>query len=192
VTRRAVGIFLQVVLVVLLCFPERSRLGYLGHYLSGPQTGCVDVSDGVESGLPLFFTGGEDGRTDAAPNLVALPVHCHWIVDLEEELQEIPERKGVGVKDNVYRLSVIAQVDFGRMRGISTGVSHPGRDDPGLTTQQLLGAPVAPAGKDCRSCRIGTSFVAARVGSTKTISGPCRRFRMLCRNDDKKGQAPTE
>jgi hypothetical protein len=132
------GVFLQVILVVLLSLPERPRRGDLGHDLSRPEAGCVDVRDGVDGGQSLFFTGVEDGRTNVSPDLIALPVQRRRIVDLKEELEQVPVRKGVGVIGNLQRLGVIAQVVVRGARGFPAGVPDSSRDDPGLATDQLL------------------------------------------------------
>src|SRR5262252_10037169 len=150
VARLAIGMLLQVILVVLLRLPELPCRCYLRHDFSGPEAGCIDVGDGVDSDESLPFIGVEDGRTDVAPYLIALPVYRRRIVDPEEELQQTPVRNGVGVIDDLHRLGVIAAVVVGGVRGFPTGISDSGRDHPGLMAYQLLGAPVAPTCQDCR------------------------------------------
>ena len=93
VARLAIGMFLEIILVVLLSLPEWSGCDHLTNNSSGPQAGRIDIGDGVEGGTSLFFTGIEDGRTDVSPFFLALAVQRGRIVDLEEELQEIPVRK---------------------------------------------------------------------------------------------------
>jgi hypothetical protein len=90
---------------------------------NGPQTGRIHVRDGVKSREPLSFTGIEDGRTYVAPHLIALRVQRCWIMDLEEELKQIPVRNGVGVIDDLHRLAVIAAVVAGRVRGVPARIS---------------------------------------------------------------------
>ena len=146
--RLAAWVFLQVILIVLLSLPERPCRGDLGHDLSRPEAGCFDVRDGIDSGQSLFFIGVEDGRTDVSPDLIALPVQRRRIVDLKEELEQIPVRKGVGVIDDLHRLGVIAEVVVGGARGLPAGISDSSRDDPGLAADQLLDAPIAATCQD--------------------------------------------
>src|SRR5262249_7472444 len=88
VTRVAAGIALQVVLMLRLRLPEITGRGDFGDHLAGPQTGRLDVADGVQRDLLLLVVDVEDRRPIAGANVVALTVLCGRIVDLEEELQQ--------------------------------------------------------------------------------------------------------
>src|SRR5262249_30575957 len=57
----AVGVALQVVLVLGFGFPERSGRGDFGDHLAGPQARSVHVGDGVFGDLLLLVAGVEDG-----------------------------------------------------------------------------------------------------------------------------------
>src|SRR5690349_7560356 len=61
----AVGILLQVVLVLRLGLPEGPRGRHLGDHLARPQAGGVDVGDRVLGDPLLLITGVEDGRAVA-------------------------------------------------------------------------------------------------------------------------------
>ncbi len=67
----AVGVGLQVVLVLGLGLPERADRGDLGDDLAGPQAGGVDVGDGVLRDLLLLVAGVEDRRSVRGTDVVA-------------------------------------------------------------------------------------------------------------------------
>src|SRR3954449_12646251 len=144
----AVGDLLQVVLVLLLGLPERAGRGYLRDDLAGPQARRVNVGDGVLGDGLLLLAGVEDRRAVAAAHVVALPVVRRRVVDLEEELQQLPERDHVGVEDDLDRLRVIAVIPVRGVRGVAARVSDAGGDHPRTLPKQLLGAPEAAAGED--------------------------------------------
>src|ERR1700722_20218920 len=102
--RLAVGMLLQVILILLLRLPEGSSRDDLGHDLPGPQAGCIDVSDGVEGGESLLLGQVEDRRADVSPHFVALSVQRRRIMDLEEELQKSSVRGEIGVESDFDRL----------------------------------------------------------------------------------------
>src|SRR5215212_7752646 len=78
--RVAVGVLLQVVLVLILGLPERAGRGHLGDDLAGPQARRVDVRDRVQSDGLLLVAGVEDGRAVAAAHVVALAVRRRGVV----------------------------------------------------------------------------------------------------------------
>jgi hypothetical protein len=61
----------------------------------------------VSSAIALLLVAGvEDGRPVAGPDVVALPVLGRRVVDLEEELQQVPVGDLVRVEDDLDRLGV--------------------------------------------------------------------------------------
>ena len=110
VARVAVRDALQVVLVLGLGLPERDGLADLGHDLAGPQAGGLDVGDRVFRDLALLVAGVEDLRAVAGADVVALAVLGRRVVDLEEELQDVPVRDALGVEDDLDRLGVAGVV----------------------------------------------------------------------------------
>src|SRR5271156_3361123 len=102
-THFAIGMPLKVILVVLPGLPEFSRRHYFRKDLSGPQSGRVNVSNGVACSEPLLIAGVEDGRADTPTLSIALTVLRRRIVNLEEELQEIPVRSGIDVVNDLHR-----------------------------------------------------------------------------------------
>ena len=81
--------------------------------------------------------------------LVALTVLGRRVVDLEEELEDVPVRDALGVEDDLDRLGVTTGVCVGRVVALPAGVSDPGRDDSVAMAQQLLHAPEAASREDC-------------------------------------------
>src|SRR6185436_16195926 len=92
--------------------------------------------------------GGEDLRAVAAADVVALAILGRRVVDLEEELQDVPVGDALGVEDDLDRLGVPGVVAVGRVVVLPTGVSDPGGDDAVAEAQQLLDAPEAPTRED--------------------------------------------
>jgi hypothetical protein len=148
VARVPVGVTLQVVLVLGLGLPERPGGRHFGDHLPRPQAGGVDVGDRVLGGLLLRVAEIEDGRPVAGPDVVALAVQRGRVVDLEEELQQVPVGEPVRVEDDLDRLGVAAVVPVGRVRHVAAGVADPGRQDAGELADEILHAPETAAGED--------------------------------------------
>src|SRR5437773_2188663 len=89
VTGVAVGIFLQIVLMLRLGLPERSDRCHLGDNLARPKAGSIDIGDSVFGDPLLLVIRIEDGRPVARAPVVALTVQRARIVDLEKEFQEL-------------------------------------------------------------------------------------------------------
>src|SRR6478735_9983863 len=123
VTGVAVGIFLQVILMLGLGFPERPYRGQFGDDLAGPQAGCIDIGDGVLRDPLLLLAGVEDRRAIARPAVIALAVQRRGIVDLEEEFQDLAETDDPGIEDDLDRFGVIAVVAIGGVRHLAAGIT---------------------------------------------------------------------
>ena len=89
-TRVAVGVPQQIILVLGFSFPEVAGRGDLGHDFSRPQPGRVDIGDRVLGNATLLVTGVEDRRPVARPDIVPLAIARGRIVNLKEELEEFP------------------------------------------------------------------------------------------------------
>ena len=86
----AVGIALQVILVLRLRLPEVPHRLDLGHGLARPQARSVYVCDGI-LGYPFLLIVDEvDRRPIGAADVVALSISRGGIVNLEEVLQDPP------------------------------------------------------------------------------------------------------
>src|SRR5712671_718661 len=81
----AVGVFLQIILMLGLGLPERSGGSHLGDHLARPKPGGIDVGDGVLRDPLLLVAGIEDRRAVAGAAVVALAVARRGIMDLEKE-----------------------------------------------------------------------------------------------------------
>src|SRR5580693_8990662 len=148
VARVPVGVALQVVLVLGLGLPERAGRRDLGDHLARPQAGGVDVGDRVLGGLLLRVAEVEDGRPVARPQVVALPVPRRRVVDLEEELQQVPVGDLVRVEGDLDRLGVAAVVPVGGVGHVTAGVTDSGRDHSGELADKVLYAPETAASED--------------------------------------------
>src|SRR3954453_9636330 len=144
----AVGVALEVVLVLGLGLPERDGVADLGDHLAGPQARRIDVGDRVLGDLALLVARHEDLRAVAGADVVALAVLGRRVVDLEEELQDVAVGDALGVEDDLDRLGVAGMAPVRGVLVLPTGVSDPGGDDSVAMAQQLLDAPEAAAGED--------------------------------------------
>src|ERR1051325_178620 len=101
VARVSARIALQVVLVFRLRLPERTGRSHFGYHFTWPQPRGFDVCDRVFGDAPLLVTGVVDGRSIAATHVVALTIAGRRVVDLEEELQNLPVVDLVGIEDEL-------------------------------------------------------------------------------------------
>src|SRR6185503_9576304 len=90
----------------------------------------------------------QDLRAVARADVVALAVLRRRVVDLEEELEDVPIGDALGVEDDLDRLGMTRMVAVGRVVVLPTGVSDPRRDDSVALAQQLLDAPDAASRED--------------------------------------------
>src|ERR1700722_20709561 len=96
-----------------LGLPEGPGWCHFCDYLARPQAGGLDVGDGVLGRLPLRVAEVEDGRSVTGSEVVTLPVQRRGVVDLEEELQQVPVRDPVRVEGDLDRLGVAVVVAVG-------------------------------------------------------------------------------
>src|SRR5207237_5131650 len=137
----AVGIALEVVLMLWLGLPERSGRRHLGHDLARPAARRLDVRDRLLGDAALLLVEVEDRRAIARPDVVSLPVRRRRIVDLEEELEQIPVRGLLGIEDDLERLRVRAVVAIGRVRNVAAAVPDPCQAHAQSTRERALPAP---------------------------------------------------
>src|SRR3984957_13633848 len=144
----SVRVVLQVVLVLRLGLPERPRLGDLGDDLAGPESGGLDVGDGVLGDPSLLVIDVEDGRSIAHAHVVPLAVEGRRVMDLEEELEDLSVRGALGVKGDLDRLGVGAVVSIGGVRHVAAGITDPGREHARALADQVLHPPKTASGQD--------------------------------------------
>src|SRR3954451_100235 len=154
----AVRVALEVVLVLGLRLPEGDRLADLGYHRPGPKARCLDVGDRLLGDLALLLARVEDLGAVAGPDVVALAVLGRRVVDLEEELQDVPIGDPLGVEDDLDRLGVPRMVPVRRVLVLAARVSDPGGNDAVPLAEQVLDAPEAAAREDR-----GLGVVAHRV-----------------------------
>src|SRR5215470_7840398 len=82
--------------------------------------------------------------------VLALAVPGRRIVDLEEELQDVPVGGPPGIKDDLHRLGMARMVVIGRVLVLPAGVADAGGDHPITVAQQLLHSPETAPGEDRR------------------------------------------
>ena len=132
-----------------LRFPERPRGRHLGHDLPRPETGGLDVGDRLLRDASLLVVQIEDRRAIARSDVVALPVERRRVVDLEEELEQIPVRGLLGIEADLDRLRVHVVVAVGRVGNLSPRVSDPRGENARSLPEEILHPPEAPSGENC-------------------------------------------
>src|SRR3954454_20176474 len=106
-----------------LRLPERTSISHCGHRLPRPQARCVDVADRLLGDTTLLRVGDKDGRAVARSDVVSLPVPGRRIMDLEEELQQLPVGEHVRVEHDLDGLRVAAMVAVGRILDVTAAVT---------------------------------------------------------------------
>jgi hypothetical protein len=140
--------------VLGLGLPEVPDRGDLGDDLPRPQAGGLHVGDRVLGDLLLLVARVEDRRAVAQAHVVALAVERRRVVDLEEELQQCPERGRRRIEDDLDGLRVGAVVAVGRIRRVTARVPDARGKHPGEAADQVLHAPEAAPREDCPLCRV--------------------------------------
>src|SRR5262245_56019849 len=143
----AAGISQQVILVLGLGFPELARRHDFGRRLAGPEARLVDVGNRVFGYALLLGAGVEDRRSIARPYVVPLAIARAGVVDLEEELEDLPIAHHRRVEDDLDRLGMSAMIAIGSVRSSAARVANPGRHNAVVAAQELLHTPEAAAGK---------------------------------------------
>src|SRR5262249_22029875 len=120
----------KVVLGLGLGFPELADGHDFCDDFSWPKTRCINVCDRIFSDALLLFARVENGRAVAFANVFPLTSASGWVMNLEEELQQIAICDFRGVEDNLNRLGVTPVIPVGCVRHVTTRVSDPRGDDP--------------------------------------------------------------
>src|SRR5579883_44985 len=148
----AVGVALEVILVLGLRFPEGTNRRHFGHDLARPQAGGIDVGDRVLRNTLLFIVHVEDRGTIACPDVIALAVARCRIMDLEEELEQRAIARDPRIENDLDRLGVGAMVAIGGVRHIAARIADARGDHSRLLPDQILHAPEAAAGENRSFC----------------------------------------
>src|SRR3954464_14027125 len=148
----AVRVVLEVVLVLGLGLPERDGLTDLGDHLAGPQARGRDVGGGVCGGYgvrgppALLLASIKNLRAMAGADVVALAVLGRRVVDLEEELEDVPVGDPRRVEDDLNGLRVAGMVAIRRVLVLAAGVADAGGDHPVAPAEQFLHSPETAPG----------------------------------------------
>jgi len=96
--RVAAGISLEVILMLQFCLPEIACRHDFRHHLAGPQARSIHIGNGVFGDALLLVAGVEDRRSIVAPDVVTLAIARAWVVNLEEEFEDLPIADARGSK----------------------------------------------------------------------------------------------
>jgi hypothetical protein len=103
----AVGIALEIILVLRLGFPEIADRCHLGHDFARPEAGGVHVDYGVFRDTLLLIICVEDRRAISRADIVALAIARRRIMDLKEEFQQIAIADRVWIEHDLDRLVLV-------------------------------------------------------------------------------------
>lgn len=144
----AVWVMFQIVLMLGFGFPKRSCRSDFGDDLAGPYPGGIDFGDDFFRSAFLFVSCVKNGRAIAGSPIVALPVQSGWIVNLEEEFQNLAVADGLRIENNFNSFGVGSVVAIGGVDDVAAGVADAGGNHAGLATNEVLHTPETAAGQD--------------------------------------------
>src|SRR5262249_44323872 len=82
------------------------------------------------------------------PDVVSLTVQRRGIVDLEEELEQVPIGDLLRVEDDLDRLGVAFVIAVGRVRNVAARVAHARGENAGPLPEEVLHSPETPTGEN--------------------------------------------
>jgi hypothetical protein len=157
---------LQVVLMLRLRLPEFSRRHNFRYCFTGPQSRGIDVSNGFFSNALLLVAGIENCGAITVAKIISLAISCCWIVDLEEELQDLAVRDFQRVEDDLDCFGMTRMVPIRGVRDVAACIADPSGNYAWIVAQQILHSPEATTGKNCSFVgwrhRFSSSFFSNR------------------------------
>ena len=139
---------LEVILMLRFGLPELACRNDFGHNLGGPQARSIDIGDRVFGNPLLLVAGGEDRGSIAGPDVVALAIARAWVVNLEEELEDLSIADAGWIKDDLDCFGVSVMTAIGRVGAGAARVADPGRQNAVVAADEVLHAPEAASGKN--------------------------------------------
>src|SRR5581483_7468258 len=144
----------EILLVVVLRFPEGWGRGNLGHHWSGVTATALQVFLGLARRRLLLPIVHEDGGPILRADVRSLAVQRRRIVVLPKDLEQRFITDLGWVVFHLHRLGVAGTVRaylvIGRIGRRPTGVAHPRADDAGRVANHVLDTPETA----CRECRL--------------------------------------
>src|SRR4029453_2630082 len=122
-------------------FPERAQGLDFCHDLAGPNARFIDVGDRVLCNPALLIGRVEDRRPVACPDVVPLAIARGRIVNLEEELEDLPIADSSGIKDDLDCFSMSAMVAIGGIGCIAASVPNTRRENAIVAAKKALHPP---------------------------------------------------
>src|SRR5688572_11741931 len=122
----AVRISLQVILMIGFGLPELACRNDFGHNFAGPQARSIDVGDRVFGNPSLLVAGVEDRGSIAGPDVVALAIARTWVVNLEEELEDLSIADAGRIEDDLDCFGVSFMIAIGPVRDGAARVTDAG------------------------------------------------------------------
>src|SRR5918997_2302957 len=113
---------LEIVLVLRLGLPEFAGGRDLRHNAAWPQAGGIDIVDCPQCLVTLRLGDVENLRAVRSSDIVALAIQRGWIVNLEEDLQNVTIADTCRVELDLYGLGVRSMVSIRRVWHVATRV----------------------------------------------------------------------
>lgn len=192
-TTVSIRVFIQVLLVVILCVVERLGFGYfscnrtktsLGQYL-------LVLIFGGQGFLELLLCVDVDGRAVLRPEIVPLPHPLGRVVAFPENFEQVGEADLLRMEDNPHHLCMArpscADFSVGGVRCVSSRVAHLGGINPFLSPKLPLRSPETAHSKYDHLCPVWkrrNSLVTVHImfGGHFDAVSPARQCGLRCRH----------
>ncbi len=93
-------------------FPKIASRLNLGNDFARPQPRRIDVLDRIQGNFLLLIAGIENSRPIGRPTIVSLAILRRWVMDLEEELQQLSKVCFGWIKNHFNRLGVSPMISI--------------------------------------------------------------------------------
>ena len=148
VTGIAIRVALEIILVLRLGLPKRTGWLDLCYSSARPESGRLNVINGLESDPPLLIARVENRRAIACSYVIPLAILCSGVMDLEKKLQNFSVTDLLRVENDLHGLGMCSVVAISRIVDIAARVSNSCCNDARLPPKQILHPPEASAGQD--------------------------------------------
>src|SRR5579864_4318291 len=148
-TVRLLRVVAKVILVIVFSEIERRGGAKLGHDGIVPYLGSIQLANDLLGGRALLVTVVKNDGAVLCAHVVALPVSRGWIVNREENFQDIPVRRDARIKGHPHHFYVsgnaAAHVAICRIRRFAAHISGLDREDTLHLNEDGLQAPETAA-----------------------------------------------
>src|SRR6266567_1938732 len=110
-----------------LCLLEGAYWHDCSDNFPGPDPRCIDIGNRIQGNPLLILAGVEDRRPVAGTDVIALAVSRRRVMNLKEELQQLPITDLARIENDFDRFGMRPMPAVSRIRNVAAGVPDPGR-----------------------------------------------------------------